>query len=75
VAFTSSKTIPTDERSAKQDTKTFFVWEAQLELFKLESSVILLQRILKGDLGRSGTMFALLQINPALQYKFAPDVP
>jgi hypothetical protein len=53
--------------AASKIQKAFFVWEMQLELLKLESSVILLQRILKGDLGRSATMFALLQINSALQ--------
>ncbi len=53
--------------AASKIQKAFFVWEMQLELLKLESSVILLQRILKGDLGRSATMFALLQISSALQ--------
>ena len=53
--------------AAKKIQKTFFVWKMELTLLKLESSVVLLQRITKGDLGRSATLFALLQINSALQ--------
>jgi hypothetical protein len=53
--------------TASKTQKAYFVWEMQLELLKSESSANLLQLIIKGDLVRSTTMFALLQINSALQ--------
>jgi hypothetical protein len=56
------------KEAASKIQTAFFVWEMQWELLKLESSLTLLTWILKGDLGRSATMFALLlEINSALQ--------
>jgi hypothetical protein len=53
--------------AASKIQKAFYVWEMQQELLQLESSIILLQRILKADLGCSAAMFALRQINSDLQ--------